>query len=128
MHQLLLISLPGKHTKRTVTAPSYTSIFGNALVQIVKDNPKVVGITGAMPDGTGLDILQKEFPENYFDVGIAEEHAVTFAAGLATQGIIPVVAIYSTFLQRAFDQIIHDVGFQKLHVVFVLDQSRTCWC
>ncbi len=76
-----------------------------------------------MPDGTGLDILQKEFPRNYFDVGIAEEHAVTFAAGLATQGIIPVVTVYSTFLQRAFDQIIHDVGIQKLHVVFALDRA-----
>ena len=76
-----------------------------------------------MPDGTGMDIVQKAVPENYFDVGIAEEHAVTFAAGLATQGIIPVVAIYSTFLQRAIDQIIHDVGLQKLHVVFVLDRA-----
>jgi 1-deoxy-D-xylulose-5-phosphate synthase len=101
----------------------YTTIFGNALVEIVRENPKVVGITAAMPDGTGLDILQKEFPKNYFDVGIAEEHGVTFAAGLATQGIIPVVAIYSTFLQRAFDQIIHDVALQKLHVVFVLDRA-----
>jgi 1-deoxy-D-xylulose-5-phosphate synthase len=76
-----------------------------------------------MPDGTGLDILQKSFPGNYIDVGIAEEHAITFAAGLATQGVIPVVAIYSTFLQRGFDQIIHDVGIQKLHVVFVLDRA-----
>jgi 1-deoxy-D-xylulose-5-phosphate synthase len=105
------------------SAPSYTSIFGDALVQIVKENPKVVGITGAMPDGTGLDKLQNAFPENYFDVGIAEEHAVTFAAGLATQGITPVVAVYSTFLQRAFDQIMHDVALQKLHVVFVLDRA-----
>ncbi len=102
---------------------SYTTIFGNALVEIAKQNSKVIGITAAMPDGTGLDFLQKETPERYFDVGIAEEHAVTFAAGLATQGIIPVVAIYSTFLQRAFDQIIHDVALQKLHVVFVLDRA-----
>ncbi|MHB8905280.1 MAG: 1-deoxy-D-xylulose-5-phosphate synthase [Melioribacteraceae bacterium] len=102
---------------------SYTTIFGNALVEIAKQNSKVIGITAAMPDGTGLDFLQKEMPERYFDVGIAEEHAVTFAAGLATQGIIPVVAIYSTFLQRAFDQIIHDVALQKLHVVFVLDRA-----
>ncbi len=80
--------------------------------------------TGAMPDGTGLDILKEIHPENYFDVGIAEEHAVTFSAGLATQGIIPVVAVYSTFLQRGFDQIIHDVSLQKLHVVFVLDKSQ----
>jgi 1-deoxy-D-xylulose-5-phosphate synthase len=76
-----------------------------------------------MPDGTGLDILQAKYPKNFFDVGIAEEHAVTFSAGLATQGIIPVTAIYSTFLQRAFDQIIHDVAIQKLHVVFVLDRA-----
>ena len=76
-----------------------------------------------MPDGTGLDYLQKECPKNYFDVGIAEEHGITFAAGMATQGIIPVVAIYSTFLQRGFDQIIHDIALQKLHVVFVMDRA-----
>ena len=113
----------GKAYKKEGAPPAYTTIFGNALVEIVKQNPKVVGITGAMPDGTGLDILQKECPKNYFDVGIAEEHAVTFAAGLATQGIIPIVGIYSTFLQRAFDQIIHDVALQKLHVVFVMDRA-----
>jgi len=110
------------HKKQGVPA-SYTKIFGEALVEIVKENPAVVGITAAMPDGTGMDILQKHFPKNYFDVGIAEEHAVTFAAGLATQNVIPVLAIYSTFLQRAFDQIIHDVGIQNLHVVFVLDRA-----
>ncbi len=115
--------LTGKAYKKEGAPPAFTTIFGNSLVEIVKQNPKVVGITGAMPDGTGLDILQKECPKNYFDVGIAEEHAVTFAAGLATQGIIPVVAIYSTFLQRAFDQIIHDVALQKLHVVFVMDRA-----
>lgn len=87
------------------------------MVELVKDNPKIVGITAAMPDGTGMDKLQAAYPENYFDVGIAEEHAVTFAAGLATQGVIPVVAIYSSFLQRGFDQIIHDVALQKLKVV-----------
>jgi 1-deoxy-D-xylulose-5-phosphate synthase len=115
--------LTGKAYKKNGTAPSYTSIFGDALVQIIKENKNVVGITAAMPDGTGLDILQKEFPQNYFDVGIAEQHAVTFAAGLATQGIIPVVTVYSTFLQRAFDQIVHDVGIQKLHVVFAMDRA-----
>ncbi|MFO7447511.1 MAG: 1-deoxy-D-xylulose-5-phosphate synthase [Ignavibacteriaceae bacterium] len=115
--------LTGKAIKKGESSPSYTSIFGNALVEIVKENSKVIGITGAMPDGTGLDILQKSYPSNYIDVGIAEEHAVTFAAGLATQGIIPVVAIYSTFLQRGFDQIIHDVSLQHLHVVFVLDRA-----
>jgi len=105
------------------TPESYTKIFGKTLVEIALSNPKVVGITAAMSDGTGLDLLQKELPDRYFDVGIAEEHAVTFAAGLATQGIIPVVAIYSSFLQRGFDQIIHDVALQKLHVVFVLDRA-----
>ena len=115
--------LTGKAYKKSSSAPSYTSIFGNALVDIIKENKNVVGITAAMPDGTGLDILQKEFPENYFDVGIAEEHAVTFAAGMATQGVVPVVTVYSTFLQRAFDQIVHDVGIQKLHVVFAMDRA-----
>jgi len=115
--------LTGKAIKKSSGNPSFTSIFGKALVEIVKENPNIVGITGAMPDGSGMDFLQKSYPANFFDVGIAEEHAVTFAAGLATQGIIPVVAIYSTFLQRAFDQIIHDVGIQKLHVVFVLDRA-----
>ncbi|RJQ59184.1 MAG: 1-deoxy-D-xylulose-5-phosphate synthase [Stygiobacter sp.] len=109
--------------KKSSSAPAYTTIFGKALVEIAKANEKVVGITAAMPDGTGMDHLQKEFPTRYYDVGIAEEHAVTFAAGLATQGVIPVVAIYSTFLQRGFDQIIHDVALQKLHVVFVLDRA-----
>ncbi|KAF0151725.1 MAG: 1-deoxy-D-xylulose-5-phosphate synthase [Ignavibacteria bacterium] len=113
----------GKAYKKPSSVASYTSIFGNALVEIAKQNEKVVGITAAMPDGTGMDYLQKEFPDRYYDVGIAEEHAVTFAAGLATQGVIPVVAIYSTFLQRGFDQIIHDVALQKLHVVFVLDRA-----
>ncbi|HQJ46134.1 MAG TPA: 1-deoxy-D-xylulose-5-phosphate synthase, partial [Ignavibacteriaceae bacterium] len=115
--------LTGKLIKKGGSLPSYTKIFGEALIEIVKSNPKVVGITGAMPDGTGLDYLQEHCPKNYFDVGIAEEHGVTFAAGLATQGIIPVVAVYSTFLQRGFDQIIHDIALQKLHVVFVMDRA-----
>jgi 1-deoxy-D-xylulose-5-phosphate synthase len=114
--------LTGKAHKKT-GGTSYTKIFGEALVEIVKENPMVVGITGAMPDGTGLDILKKNYPQNYFDVGIAEGHAVTFAAGLATQGVIPVVSIYSTFLQRAFDHVIHDVSLQHLRVVFVLDRA-----
>lgn len=113
----------GKAYKKAGAPPAFTKIFGGALVEIVKKNRNVVGITGAMPDGTGMDMLQKEMPENYFDVGIAEEHAVTFAAGLATQNVIPVVAVYSTFLQRAFDHIIHDVALQNLHVVFVLDRA-----
>lgn len=115
--------LTGVAYKKEGAPPAYTTIFGETLVKIVKENPKVVGITAAMPDGTGLNILQKNCPENYFDVGIAEEHGVTFAAGLATQGVIPVVAIYSTFLQRAIDQIVHDIALQKLHVVFVLDRA-----
>ncbi len=115
--------ITGQAIKKGSAPQSYTSIFGNALVEVARNNPKVIGITAAMPDGTGLDILQKELPDRYYDVGIAEEHAVTFAAGMATQGIIPVVAIYSTFLQRGFDQIIHDVALQKLHVVFILDRA-----
>ena len=103
--------------------PSLTKVFGEALVEIARKNDKVVGVTAAMPDGTGLNILQKELPSKFFDVGIAEQHAVTFCAGMATQGYIPVAAIYSTFLQRAFDQIIHDVAIQHLHVVFVLDRG-----
>jgi len=105
------------------TSPSYTKIFGEALTALAKKDEKIIGINAAMPDGTGLNILQKEIPERYFDVGIAEQHAVTFAAGIATEGFTPVVAIYSTFLQRAFDQIIHDVAIQKLPVVFVLDRG-----
>ena len=109
--------------KKTGGPPAYTKVFGKAITELAKTNPKIVGITAAMPDGTGLDILQKELPTNFYDVGIAEQHGVTFAAGLATQGVIPVVAIYSTFLQRAFDQIIHDVALQHLHVVFALDRG-----
>lgn len=115
--------ITGQTIQKSGGSPSFTEIFGKALVQIAKENPKVVGITAAMPDGTGLKYLQSEFPERYYDTGIAEEHAVTFSAGIATEGIIPVVAIYSTFLQRGFDQIIHDVSLQKLHVVFALDRA-----
>ena len=103
--------------------PTYQKVFGDAMVEIMSTNPKVVGITAAMPDGTGLDIVQKSFPSRVYDVGIAEGHGVTFAAGLATQGVVPVVAIYSSFLQRAFDHIAHDVALQHLHVVFALDRS-----
>ncbi len=107
----------------TPTPPDYTKVFGMALTEIAKNNPKVVGITAAMPDGTGLNILQKELPERFFDVGIAEQHAVTFAAGMATEGFTPVCAIYSTFLQRAFDQVIHDVAIQNLNVIFAMDRG-----
>ncbi len=115
--------ITGVSAKKADGPPAYTKVFGKAITELAKANPKIIGITAAMPDGTGLDILQKELPKNFFDVGIAEQHAVTFAAGLATQGCIPVAAIYSTFLQRAFDQIIHDVALQHLHVVFALDRG-----
>ena len=103
--------------------PSWSKVFGQTLVKICEQNPRVVGITAAMATGTGLDLLEKALPNQYFDVGIAEQHAVTMAAGMACEGIRPVVAIYSTFLQRAFDQLIHDVGIQNLPVTFVLDRA-----
>ncbi len=103
--------------------PTYQKVFGEAMVEICTTNPNVVGITAAMPDGTGLDVVQKHHPSRVYDVGIAEGHGVTFAAGLATQGVVPVVAIYSTFLQRAFDHIVHDCAIQHLHVVFALDRA-----
>ena len=103
--------------------PQYTTVFGEALVEECRRDERVVGITAAMNSGTGLNILQRELPERYYDVGIAEQHAVLFAAGLALQGAKPVAAIYSTFLQRAFDQIVHDVCLQKLNVVFAMDRA-----
>ncbi|MGD0591765.1 MAG: 1-deoxy-D-xylulose-5-phosphate synthase [Bacteroidota bacterium] len=115
--------ITGISPKKSSESIAYTDIFGKALVEICKQNSKVVGITAAMPDGTGLIQLHEEMPERFFDVGIAEPHAVTFAAGMATEGYIPVVAIYSTFLQRAFDQVVHDCAIQKLHVVFVMDRG-----
>src|SRR3954452_16147830 len=105
------------------SAPAYTQVFGQALGRIMRDEPRVVAITAAMPDGTGLTPLFRELPARTFDVGICEQHAVTFAAGLATQGQVPVVAIYSTFLQRAYDQVVHDVCVQNLSVVFALDRA-----
>jgi 1-deoxy-D-xylulose-5-phosphate synthase len=113
----------GISPKKPESAPAYTKIFGRAVVELARQNERVVALTAAMPDGTGLDQLQKEMPERFYDVGIAEQHGVTFAAGLATQGAVPVVAIYSTFLQRAIDQIIHDVALQHLHVVFAIDRG-----
>jgi 1-deoxy-D-xylulose-5-phosphate synthase len=115
--------ITGISTKKTPSVLTYTEIFGKTVVELAKQNPKVIGITAAMAEGTGLDILQKEMPDRFFDVGIAEQHAVTFAAGMATQNFIPIVSIYSTFLQRAFDQIVHDVALQHLHVVFSLDRG-----
>jgi 1-deoxy-D-xylulose-5-phosphate synthase len=105
------------------SAPSYTKVFSDTLIKLAHDNPKIVGITAAMPGGTGIDAFQKAFPERTFDVGISEQHAVTFAAGLACEGLRPVCAIYSTFLQRGFDQVLHDVGIQKLPVVFAMDRA-----
>jgi 1-deoxy-D-xylulose-5-phosphate synthase len=113
----------GEEFKKASPTPSYTNVFGEALVEICKQNPKVIGITAAMPDGTGLLHLQEQLPNKFFDVGIAEPHAVTFAAGMATEGYTPVVAIYSTFMQRAFDQVVHDCALQNLHVVFVMDRG-----
>ncbi len=106
-----------------IPAPQYTQVFGNALVSECERDARVVGITAAMNSGTGLSILQKAMPERYFDVGIAEQQAILFAAGLALEGVKPVAAIYSTFLQRAYDQIVHDVCLQKLNVVFALDRA-----
>jgi len=103
--------------------PSYSKVFGETLSKLAEDDRRIIGITAAMATGTGLDIFQKRVPDQYIDVGIAEQHAVTLSAGLATQGMIPVATIYSTFLQRAFDQIIHDVCIQNLHVFFCLDRA-----
>jgi 1-deoxy-D-xylulose-5-phosphate synthase len=103
--------------------PQWTKVFGEALTALAAEHPEIVAITAAMPSGTGTNIFQKRWPERFFDVGIAEGHAVTFAAGLATQGLRPVVAIYSTFLQRAYDCIVHDVAIQSLPVIFCLDRA-----
>ncbi len=115
--------LTGKAKKEKGPIPTYTDIFGQSLIRLAKENPKVVGITAAMGSGTGIDKLQRELPKRTYDVGIAEQHAVTFAGGMATEGYIPVVAIYSTFLQRGYDEILHDVCLQNLHVVFALDRG-----
>ena len=107
----------------TPPPPAYQKVFGQTLLKLAKADPKIVTISAAMPEGTGTDIIRKELPSRFFDVGLAEEHAVTFAAGLACEGIKPVCAIYSTFLQRGFDQMEHDVALQKLPVVFCLDRA-----
>jgi len=113
----------GKGTKSSSGLPRYQKVFGQGLIELADADPLVVAITAAMPDGTSTDMFQKAHPDRYFDVGIAEGHAVTFAAGLATRGIKPVVAIYSTFLQRAYDNIVHDVALQGLPVVFGMDRA-----
>jgi 1-deoxy-D-xylulose-5-phosphate synthase len=113
----------GKQAKAQANAPSYTKVFGESLVQEAEKDDKIVAITAAMPSGTGVDIFGKAFPDRTFDVGIAEQHAVTFAAGLATEGMKPFCAIYSTFLQRAYDQVVHDVAIQRLPVRFAIDRA-----
>jgi 1-deoxy-D-xylulose-5-phosphate synthase len=115
--------LTGKAKKEKGPIPTYTDIFGQSLLRLATENPKVVSITAAMGSGTGIDKVQRELPTRTYDVGIAEQHAVTFAGGMATEGYIPVVAIYSTFLQRGYDEILHDVCLQNLHVVFALDRG-----
>jgi len=113
----------GKQAKAQANAPAYTKVFGQSLVQEAEKDNKIVAITAAMPSGTGVDIFSKAFPERTFDVGIAEQHGVTFAAGLASEGLKPFVAIYSTFLQRAYDQVVHDVAIQGLPVRFIIDRA-----
>lgn len=115
--------ITGAQAKATPNAPSYTKVFGQSLVQEAEQDDKIVGITAAMPGGTGIDIFGEAFPDRTFDVGIAEQHAVTFAAGLASEGYKPFCAIYSTFLQRAYDQVVHDVAIQNLPVRFPIDRA-----
>jgi len=115
--------ITGVQAKGTPKAPSYTNVFADSLIQEAKRDKTIVGITAAMPSGTGMDAFAKAFPERTFDVGIAEQHAVTFAAGMATEGMKPFCAIYSTFLQRAFDQVVHDVAIQSLPVRFAMDRA-----
>lgn len=113
----------GEQNKGISNAPAYTKVFAENLIKHANMDDKIVGLTGAMPDGTGMDLFEKVHPERMFDVGIAEQHAVTFAAGLAAEGYKPFAAIYSTFLQRAFDQVVHDVAIQKLPVRFAIDRA-----
>ena len=113
----------GEQEKKVTNLPAYTKVFANTLVKHAQKDSKIVGITAAMPGGTGMDIFAKEFPKRMFDVGIAEQHAVTFSAGLATEGFKPYAAIYSTFLQRAYDQVVHDVAIQSLPVRFAIDRA-----
>ena len=115
--------ITGAQVKVKPNAPGYTKVFADSLIKEARKDPKIVAITAAMPSGTGLDLFGKEFPDRTFDVGIAEQHGVTFAAGLATQGYKPFAAIYSTFLQRAYDQVVHDVAIQRLPVRFALDRA-----
>jgi 1-deoxy-D-xylulose-5-phosphate synthase len=115
--------ISGQQAKAQSNAPQYTKVFASELIKHAKSDPKIVAITAAMPSGTGLDVFGKAFPERTFDVGIAEQHAVTFAAGLAADGMKPFAAIYSTFLQRGYDQVVHDVAIQRLPVRFAMDRA-----
>ena len=122
-HGVAGFELPGGHPRKRTGPPTYTEVFGETLVEIAREDQRVVAITAAMPEGTGLLEFARVFPDRFIDVGIAEQHAVTMAAGLARGGKKPVVAIYSSFLQRAYDQILHDVCLQDLPVVFALDRA-----
>ena len=113
----------GNCIKKGLSVPSYTEVFGETMVSLAAMDPKIVAVTAAMPEGTGLAKFAEAYPKRFFDVGIAEQHGVTFAAGMATEGYRPVVAIYSTFLQRAYDQILHDVCLEGLPVVFAVDRG-----
>ena len=115
--------LTGEQKKSNPKAPAYQKVFGEALIAEAKKDNRIVAITAAMPSGTGVDLFEKDFPDRTFDVGIAEQHAVTFAAGLAAEGMKPFCAIYSTFLQRAYDQVVHDVAIQSLPVRFAMDRA-----
>src|SRR5260221_1544733 len=115
--------LTGEQSKSAPKAPTYQKVFGESLIAEAKKDSRVVAITAAMPSGTGVDLFEKAFPERTFDVGIAEQHGVTFAAGLASEGMKPFCAIYSTFLQRADDQVVHDVAIQSLPVRFAMDRA-----
>jgi 1-deoxy-D-xylulose-5-phosphate synthase len=115
--------LTGEQAKSTPKAPAYQKVFGEALIAEARKDERIVAITAAMPSGTGVDLFQKAFPARSFDVGIAEQHGVTFAAGLASEGMKPFCAIYSTFLQRAYDQVVHDVAIQSLPVRFAMDRA-----
>src|SRR4051812_34033066 len=115
--------LTGEQSKSSPKAPTYQKVFGESLIAEAKKDSRIVAITAAMPSGTGVDLFEKAFPERTFDVGIAEQHGVTFAAGMATEGMKPFCAIYSTFLQRAYDQVVHDVAIQSLPVRFAMDRA-----
>ncbi len=115
--------MTGEQKKAPSNAPSYTRVFADSLIQEAERDDRIVGVTAAMPDGTGLDLFGARFPRRMFDVGIAEQHAVTFSAGLAAGGLKPFCAIYSTFLQRGYDQVVHDVAIQRLPVRFAIDRA-----